>query len=118
MMAGPGAATPGESERSFVRQRRTEDHRPILMTILSFHVVPNAKENRVVGQHGHAIKVKLKAKPIEGEANAMLRKFLAEQLGISGRLIVLERGQKSRDKIVRIEVLRFLWLFCTVRGCL
>jgi uncharacterized protein len=74
-----------------------------LMATLSFHVVPNAKENRVAGQHGNAIKVKLKARPIEGEANAALCKFLAEELGVPERSVVLERGRKSRDKIVRIE---------------
>ena len=75
------------------------------MATLSFHVVPNAKENQVAGPHGNAIKVKLKAKPIEGEANAALCKFLADELGVPLRSVVLERGRKSRDKIVRIEVL-------------
>ena len=58
----------------------------------------------MVGQHGNAIKVKVKARPMEGEANAALCKFLAEELGLPERSIVLERGRKSRDKIVRIEV--------------
>jgi uncharacterized protein len=74
------------------------------MATLSFHVVPNAKQNQVVGQHGNAIKVKLKARPIEGEANAALCKFLAKELGIPERSVVLERGRKSRTKIVRIEL--------------
>jgi uncharacterized protein YggU (UPF0235/DUF167 family) len=38
------------------------------------------------------------------EANAALCKFLAEELGVPERSVVLERGRKSRDKIVRIEV--------------
>jgi uncharacterized protein (TIGR00251 family) len=59
----------------------------------------------VVGQHGNAIKVKLKARPIEGAANAALRKFLAEKLGVPEHSVVLERGLKSRDKIVRIDAL-------------
>jgi uncharacterized protein len=75
------------------------------MAILNFHVVPNARENRLLGQHGNAIKVKLMAKPIAGEANTALCKFLAKKLGVSERSIVLEHGRKSRDKIVRIEVL-------------
>jgi uncharacterized protein (TIGR00251 family) len=74
------------------------------MATLHFHVVPNAKENQVVGEHGNAIKVKLKARPIEGEANAALCKFLAEELGVPERSVILQRGQKSRDKIVRIDV--------------
>ena len=57
----------------------------------------------MVGQHGNAIKVKLKARPIEGEANAVLCKFLAGELGVPERSVILERGQKSRDKIVRID---------------
>ena len=41
--------------------------------------------------------------PLEGKANAALISFLAEELKIPTRAIVLERGQKSRDKLVRIE---------------
>ena len=73
------------------------------MATLLFHVVPNAKENRVIGRHGRAIKVRLKAKPIRGAANAALCRFLAETLGLPDRQVILERGDKSRDKIVTIE---------------
>jgi len=40
---------------------------------------------------------------VEGKANAALRSFLAEQLNMSERAIVLERGKKSRDKVIRID---------------
>jgi uncharacterized protein (TIGR00251 family) len=73
------------------------------MATLAFHVVPNAKIDKVVGEHGAAIKIKLRAPAVAGKANAALRRFLAEELKISERGIVLERGQKSRDKIIRIE---------------
>ena len=73
------------------------------MATLRFHIVPNAKQNKVVGEHGGAIKIKLGAPAVEGKANAALRSFLAEVLQISEREIVLERGEKSRDKIIRIE---------------
>jgi uncharacterized protein (TIGR00251 family) len=73
------------------------------MATLRFHIVPNAKSDKVVGEHGDAIKIKLRAPAVDGKANAALRSFLAEQLKISERAIVLERGQKSREKIIRIE---------------
>ena len=73
------------------------------MAILRFHIVPNAKVNKVVGEHGAAIKIKLRAPAVEGKANAALRRFLAEELKISERQIVLEHGEKSRDKSIRIE---------------
>jgi uncharacterized protein len=73
------------------------------MAALRFHIVPNAKQNQVIGEHGSAIKIKLRAPAVEGKANAALRSFLAEQLEIPERAIVLQRGQKSRDKLIRIE---------------
>jgi uncharacterized protein (TIGR00251 family) len=73
------------------------------MATLRFHVVPNARTNKIMGQHGAAIKIKLRAPAVEGKANAALRSFLAGELKISERAIVLERGQKSRDKLIRIE---------------
>ncbi len=73
------------------------------MATLRFHVVPNAKENEVVGRHGVAIKVKLRAPAVEGKANAALRSFLAEELNISESRITLASGQKSREKLIRID---------------
>jgi uncharacterized protein len=73
------------------------------MATLQFHIVPNVKQNKVMGERGDAIKVKLRAAAVEGKANAALRSFLAEELKISERSIVLERGQKSREKIIHIE---------------
>jgi uncharacterized protein (TIGR00251 family) len=73
------------------------------MTVLRIHVVPNAKINKVAGRHGDAIKIKLRAPAVEGKANAALRDFLAEQLGISEGQIILERGHKSREKTIRID---------------
>ena len=73
------------------------------MAALRFHIVPNAKQTKVMGEHGSTIKIKLRAPAVEGKANAALRSFLAEQLEIPERAIVLERGQKSHDKLIRIE---------------
>ncbi len=76
------------------------------MTTLWFHIVPNAKQNKVVGAYGGAIKIKLRAPAVEGKANAALLSFLAEVLKIPERSVALERGQKSRDKLIRIEGLK------------
>src|SRR5437660_6134782 len=83
------------------------------MAMLNVHVVPNAKIDKVVGElataspsrggHGGAIKIKLRAPAVEGKANAALISFLAERLKVPTRTIVLVRGQKSRDKLVRID---------------
>jgi hypothetical protein len=73
------------------------------MATLQFHVVPNAKSDEIVGEHGDAIKIKLRAPAVEGKANAALRCFLAEELNIPKSAIILEYGQRSRHKVIRIE---------------
>ncbi len=73
------------------------------MATLRFHIVPSAKIDKVAGEHGAAIKIKLRAPAREGKANAALRTFLAEELKIAQRAIVLEHGQISRDKVIRID---------------
>jgi uncharacterized protein (TIGR00251 family) len=73
------------------------------MATLRFHIVPNAKADSVVGEHGDAIKIKLRAPAVGGKANAALRGFLSEQLEIPERQIVPEHGTRSRDKIIRID---------------
>jgi uncharacterized protein (TIGR00251 family) len=73
------------------------------MATLRVHVVPNAKIDKVVGEHGGAIKIKLRTPAVEGKANAALINFLAERLKVPARTLVLVRGQKSRDKQVRID---------------
>jgi uncharacterized protein (TIGR00251 family) len=71
--------------------------------IVRVHVIPNAKIDKVVGEHGDAIKIKLRAPAVEGKANAALRRFLAEKLSIPQRAIVLDQGERSRDKVIRID---------------
>jgi len=73
------------------------------VALLRVHVVPNAKSDSVVGEHGGAVKVKLRTPAVEGKANAALISFLAEQLNISRSAIALERGHKSRDKLIRVN---------------
>ncbi|MGE5215229.1 MAG: DUF167 domain-containing protein [Nitrospirota bacterium] len=72
------------------------------MAILRIHVVPNAKSDSVAGMHGDAVKVKLRAPAMEGKANAALVRFLAAQMKLPQHAIVLQRGHKSRDKLIRI----------------
>jgi uncharacterized protein (TIGR00251 family) len=73
------------------------------VTAIRVHVIPNAKIDKVIGEHGDAIKIKLRAPAVEGKANTALRRFLAEKLSIPQRAIVLEHGEKSRDKVIRID---------------
>lgn len=73
------------------------------MAILRVHVIPNARSDCVVGEHGGAIKIKLRAPAIEGKANAALVRFLADQIKLPRHAVVLHRGHNSRHKSIRID---------------
>ncbi len=56
-----------------------------------------------MGEHGGAVKVKLRAPAVEGKANVALVRFLAEQLKLPRNAIVLKRGATSRGKTIEIH---------------
>jgi uncharacterized protein len=86
------------------------------VAILRVRVVPNANVDKIMGKHGDAIKVKLRAPAAEGKANAALRCFLAEELRIPKNAIVLQHGHKSRDKMIRIDGLSEEVVRCRLLG--
>jgi hypothetical protein len=70
--------------------------------VLSLHIQPGAKKTEVAGLHGEALKIRLHAPPVDGKANDALIAFLAERLGVPKAWVVLEAGQTSRSKRVRV----------------
>lgn len=70
---------------------------------LKIHLQPRAKENRIVGWHGESLKIRLTAPPVDQKANEALIGFLAETLGVPKRDVTIVAGEKSREKLIRIE---------------
>jgi uncharacterized protein (TIGR00251 family) len=75
-------------------------------TILKIYVQPGASKNEFVGLYGDPprLKVKIKAQPQDGEANAEVITFLAKVLKISKSKIEIYRGHISRQKDVLIDL--------------
>lgn len=71
--------------------------------IVDIHVVPNAPRTQIDGLHDNALRVRLKAPPVEGKANQALIAWLAGTLGITRAQIELVRGQTSKRKQLRIS---------------
>jgi hypothetical protein len=71
-------------------------------TRMDIHVMPNASKTLVYGLYGEegqiALKLRLKAPPVDGKANAALIKWMANTLGVSQRSLELVRGETSRHK--------------------
>ncbi|MEE9247308.1 MAG: DUF167 domain-containing protein [Dehalococcoidia bacterium] len=72
-------------------------------TILKIRLIPRASKNEVVGFSQEILRVRVSAPPIEGRANRDLAKLLSRALGVSTRDIQIVKGQRSRNKLVRVQ---------------
>jgi uncharacterized protein len=70
---------------------------------VSVHVQPRAARSEIVGVHGAALKVRLQAPPVDGEANEALVRLLAERLGVARRAVRIVGGATSRSKTVEVD---------------
>ena len=61
-----------------------------------------ASRNAVAGLRGNALKLLLTAPPIEGAANDACLRFVAVLLGVSRSRVSIVRGEKARQKLIRI----------------
>jgi len=57
----------------------------------------------IAGLHGDAIKIKLTAPPVGGEANKMCVKFLSKCLGVPKSSLEIVSGQTGRTKRILIR---------------
>lgn len=74
--------------------------------ILNLHVQPKASKDEWSGLHGERIKLRIKASPIDGKANAHLLRFIAGEFGVSKSACKLLSGESGRDKRVAISAPR------------
>ena len=76
---------------------------PPVSCTLELKTIPNAPRDEVVGWLGTALKVKVHAPALDGRANDVLLEFLATELKVPRRTVSLVRGDKSRQKVIRID---------------
>ncbi len=74
---------------------------------LPVHVQPRAQVTEIVGWHGDALKIRVKAPPVDGAANGELIRFLAQRLNLSKDAILMAAGPTGRRKRLRVVGLSF-----------
>jgi uncharacterized protein (TIGR00251 family) len=70
--------------------------------LLEVRVKPRAKRAGLLGWHGDALKVAVRAAPQRGKANAELLQILADALELPGTALAVVAGSTSQDKRIRI----------------
>ncbi|MEC4680341.1 MAG: DUF167 family protein [Nitrospirota bacterium] len=70
---------------------------------LRIHCQPRASKTEIVGLHGDALKVRLIAPPVEGQANTELCQFLARYFGVLRQEVQILSGKGGKQKRVLIK---------------
>ncbi len=78
---------------------RTSDN----SVIITVRVVPKSSRAQTGPVEGDALKVKITAPPVDGQANAALVKFIAKKLGVSRSRVRIIRGETSRTKVLEVH---------------
>lgn len=65
-------------------------------------VQPRAAKNQLAGAYEDAIKVRLTAPPVDGEANQACIEFFAKLFGVAKSQVELAAGHTGRNKIIKV----------------
>lgn len=69
----------------------------------SLKIQPRAAKNEISGLQGEALKVRLTAPPVDGEANEACIRFLAQWLGVAKNAVEIITGHTGRNKIILVR---------------
>lgn len=75
----------------------TQSQMPLLVNRTSYFF------NHIIGINEEGVRVNIAAPPKEGEANKELLEYLAEVIGVKKTEISLDKGSKSKSKVVVVE---------------
>lgn len=70
---------------------------------LTVRLQPRARRNAIVDERDGVLRVIVAAAPVDGQANAALCKLIAKRAGVARGRVSVVRGERSRDKVVRVE---------------
>jgi uncharacterized protein (TIGR00251 family) len=70
---------------------------------IAVRVQPRASRNEIGEERDGVLVVRVTAPPVDDAANEAVRALLAKRLGVAKGRILIARGQKGREKQLRIE---------------
>jgi uncharacterized protein len=70
---------------------------------LPVRLQPRASRDEIAGVRDGVLVVRVTAPPVDGAANAALCRLIAKRAGVAPSRVSVVRGERSRDKRVRVE---------------
>jgi uncharacterized protein len=74
---------------------------PVRLTVVAH---PGARSDRVELQPDGTVGVWVRARPIEGQANAAIERCLAHALGLRPRQVTIVSGARAHHKVLEVEL--------------
>lgn len=71
--------------------------------LLYCHLQPKASREEFAGLYGERLKIRLRAQPVDGKANAALIAFIAKQFSVPKSRVQLLSGDSQRQKTLAID---------------
>jgi len=71
--------------------------------VIRVRLKPAAGADEIVGERDGVVQVRVSAPPQQGRANEALRRLIARRARIGVRRVSIVRGERARDKLVRVE---------------
>lgn len=70
---------------------------------ISVRLQPRSSREEIVGLRDGVLVVRVSAPPVDGRANDALCRLVAKRAGVGPSRVSVVRGERSRDKVVRVE---------------
>ncbi|MGE5280725.1 MAG: DUF167 domain-containing protein [Chloroflexota bacterium] len=64
---------------------------------------PRGGRDELIGMRDGVLQARVSAPPVDGKANKALCRLIAKSAGVAPSRVSVVRGEKSRDKLVRVE---------------
>jgi uncharacterized protein len=69
----------------------------------TIRIIPKSSQTKIIEEKDDFLKIKLKAAPEKGKANAELIKFLAKHFKTAKSNINIIKGKTSKNKVIEIK---------------
>ena len=70
---------------------------------IRIRLTPRAAREEIAPGPGDTYAARVTAPPVDGRANEALRRLVARRAGVAPSRVTLVRGEKARDKVMRVE---------------
>lgn len=71
--------------------------------LLAINVQPRSSKNEIISTENAPIKIRITSPPTDNEANNHLIKFIAKEFGVTQSQVTIDKGLRSRKKLLRIN---------------